>query len=106
MDDALGWALLLGPPIVAGAIAMVLAVRCAKPRGALNRAVYVTWGIGILLGLVTGAVAEMYQPGSIPGMEFFFGGLVQIPVSFLGGLVVGLLSGLFVHLFGPVQKGS
>src|SRR6185436_13853004 len=85
----------LGPPIVAGAVASYFALRRALPISALNRGLYITWGLGIVLGFSVGIGADMWQPSMVP--SFFIAVVGQAVISFIAGVVVGGLCALCVR---------
>jgi hypothetical protein len=95
--NTLGWIMLLVPPILAGIVAAYFAVRRDTPISALNRGVYITWGLGIVLGFVTSIVVDLIypDPGKVSGA--FLAVIMQAVVSLIAGIAVGAACALWVR---------
>lgn len=94
--EGLTWVILYAAPALAGVAAILPALKGRTPRAALNRGLFMTWGLGILLALVAGWLLDVYYPA--PLSRAFETAVVQVPVSFLAGVAVGGLCALRVRL--------
>lgn len=93
-----------GPPILAGGIAIYFSLRRATPMSALNWGFYVTWGLGVVLGILTGFTIELLFPRTIS--RALMAGPVQLLISFLAGIVVGGGCALWVRSRGALRGAA
>jgi len=102
--EGLTWVIFYSAPVVAGAVAMAPALKCEKPGAALKRGLSITWILGVLLAFLAGWGLDFHDPG--PLSREFETAVVQLPVSFLAGVLVGGLCALRVWARSAGQEST